>query len=196
MSMVYNFFGEVQYQGKWHNLGYQNLGADGSLRHQVLASVSRSFLGRLGDLVDSAAPIPFEDLAESTREIFLRDFAEYGGSVQNWPYRYLCDLPTLESLAGAPYENEYYLTANQIALLERGEADDIDEYLTAKELLALPETARREYTLYRWDEPLDSRQTIQGMVDALHHQISCFEQSIPADSQSKPDVIRVIYKIS
>lgn len=110
-------------------------------------------------------------------------------------YFHLCDLAALEALASAPYDNEYYLTRNQIALLEHGEADEIDEYLTAKELLSLSEEARREYVLYRWDEPLGSREAIQKMVDMLHNQVICFERSISFPIRSAPTAVRVLYRV-
>lgn len=197
MSTIYHFFTEARYQEKWYNIDYQTIGADGRLRHQFPTSLSRSFLGRLSDLVRGAVPVRFEDLAENTQQILLRDASpEKEAYVRKEHYFHLCDLAALEALATAPYENEYYLTHNQIALLERGEADDVEDYLTAKELLCLPEKARREYVLYRWDESLGNREAIQKMVDTLHDQLACFNRSLAFSSQMKPIAVRVLYRIS
>lgn len=87
-----------------------------------------------------------------------------------------------------------------LTLLERGEADEIDECLTAKELLGLPEEVRREYVLYRWDEPLGSREVIQKMADTLRHQMVCFERSLAVSGHSPPCLqasdVRVLYRVS
>ena len=101
----------------------------------------------------------------------------------------------------APYEYEFYITRNQMAALEAHQIDDIDDGLSAKELLELPEEARREYVLYRWDYPTNSRNTVQYLVRKLKEQLEQFNESIPYQSgipysDQKASEVRVLYRIS
>ena len=134
----------------------------------------------------------------------LRRTAAVGAVVQ----RPLCaaeciagNLADFEKLLKAPYQNEYYVTRNQIAAYESHEIDDICDYLTVHEVLELPYTARSEYVLYRWNDVFDNAEKIRSMVDRLRFQVECFNEALPYEAgQSYGDraasQVRVIYRIS
>ena len=47
MSTYYDFMVEAKYEGKWYNIDFHTKDIDGKLRHQYLATISRSFIGLL-----------------------------------------------------------------------------------------------------------------------------------------------------
>lgn len=111
------------------------------------------------------------------------------------------DLNDFERLLDGPFQMEYYVTRNQIAAYESHKIDDICEYLTAHELLELPQAARNEYVLYRWNDSFPNTETIKAMVDRLKYQVECFNDALPyKPGQSYGDraasQVRVIYRIS
>ena len=71
MSTYYDFMVEAKYEGKWYNIDFHTKDIDGKLRHQYLATISRSFIGLLEDRVNGAWAISFDDLAESTQQLLL-----------------------------------------------------------------------------------------------------------------------------
>ena len=158
MSTYYDFMVEAKYNGKWYNIDLHTKDIDGKLRHQYLATFSRSFVGQLESLIDGAWRIGFDEGGEDS--LRLEQFHVAG------------DLADFECLLNAPYQNEYYVTRNQIAAYESQEIDDICEYLTAHELLELPQSARSEYVLYRWNDSFGNIRQIQSMVSHLRYQVS------------------------
>ena len=48
MSTYYDFMVEAKYEGKWYNIDFHTKDIDGKLRHQYLATISRSFIGTAG----------------------------------------------------------------------------------------------------------------------------------------------------
>ena len=150
MSTYYDFMVEAKYEGKWYNIDFHTKDIDGKLRHQYLATISRSFIGLLEDQV---------------------------------------------------YQMEYYVTRNQIAAYEEHKIDEIYEYLTAHELLELPQATRNEYVLYRWNDTFANTENIRAMVERLKYQVECFNDALPyRTDQSYGDraasQIRVIYRIT
>lgn len=71
MSTYYDFMVETKYKDKWYNIDLHTKDIDGKLRHQYLATFSRSFIGQLENLIDGAWRIGFDDLAESTQNLLL-----------------------------------------------------------------------------------------------------------------------------
>lgn len=69
MSTYYDFMVEAKYNGKWYNIDLHTKDIDGKLRHQYLATFSRSFIGQLENLIDGAWRIGFDDLAESSQNL-------------------------------------------------------------------------------------------------------------------------------
>ena len=59
MSTYYDFMVEAKYKDKWHNIDLHTKDFDGKLRHQYLATFSRSFVGQLESLIDGAWRIGF-----------------------------------------------------------------------------------------------------------------------------------------
>ena len=153
-------------------------------------------------MIDHAAPLKFEDLAEGTRKILREDAQpQYEDSLELETFFYTGDLNDFEALLNAPYEYEYFVTRNQVAALEAHQIDDFSECLTAKDVLELPEAAREEYVLYRWDYPTNSRQIVQQIVDKLHDQLDFFNDSIPyrpgvPSSDQRASSVRVVYRLS
>jgi len=144
MSTYYDFMVEAKYKDKWYNIDLHTKDFDGKLRHQYLATFSRSFVGQLESLIDGAWRIGFDDLAESTQNLLLSSIpAECEDSVRLEQFYVAGNLADFEKLLKAPYQNEYYVTRNQIAAYESHEIDDICDYLTVHEVLELPYTARR-----------------------------------------------------
>lgn len=72
MSTYYDFMVEAKYKDKWYNIDLHTKDFDGKLRHQYLATFSRSFVGQLESLIDGAWRIGFDDLAESTQNLLLQ----------------------------------------------------------------------------------------------------------------------------
>lgn len=180
MSTTYKFFVEAFYAGKWYNIDYLTQGTDGCLNHQYLAKISRSFLGLLEPLIPSGHCLNFEELAETSQTLLLEETKEeHEDYVRLGKYFVLGDLKTLETTLNSPYMYEGYVTRNNAALIENGNDEDPCEFLTAHELLALPEEARREYVLLKWDFPYDTRNQLRRMVEKVHDQLEAFNHSIP-----------------
>lgn len=180
MSTTYKFFVEAFYAGKWYNIDYLTQGAEGRLNHQYLATISRSFLGLLAPLIPSGQCLNFEELAETTQTLLLEETQEkYEDYVRLGKYFILGDLKTLETTLNSPYMYEGYVTRNDAALIESGEDEEPFDILSAHELLGLPEEARREYVLLKWDFPYGSRNQLRRMVEKVHDQLEAFNHSIP-----------------
>lgn len=202
MSTYYDFMVEAKYEGKWYNIDFHTKDIDGKLRHQYLATISRSFIGLLEDRVNGAWAISFDDLAESTQQLLLAStFEGREDSLRLERFYVAGNLDDFERLLNGPYQMEYYVTRNQIAAYEEQKIDEIYEYLTAHELLELPQAARSEYVLYRWDDTFANTENIRAMVERLKYQVECFNDALPYRAgQSYGDraasQIRVIYRIT
>ena len=202
MSTYYDFMVEAKYEGKWYNIDFHTKDIDGKLRHQYLATISRSFLGNLEDLVNGAWTLGFEDLAEGTQQLLLAStFEGCEDSLKLEQFYVAGNLSDFESLLEVPFQMEYYVTRNQIAAYESHKIDEIYEYLTAHELLELPQAARNEYVLYKWNDTYANAESIKAMVERLKYQVECFNDALPCKAgQSYGDraasQVRVIYRIS
>lgn len=140
MSTYYDFMVEAKYEGKWYNIDFHTKDIDGKLRHQYLATISRSFISLLEDQVNGAWAIGFDDLAESTQQLLLAStFEGREDSLRLERFYVAGNLDDFERLLNGPYQMEYYVTRNQIAAYEEHKIDEIYEYLTAHELLELPQ---------------------------------------------------------
>lgn len=202
MSTYYDFMVEAKYEGKWYNIDFHTKDIDGKLRHQYLATISRSSIGLLEDRVNGAWAISFDDLAESTQQLLLAStFEGREDSLRLERFYVAGNLDDFERLLNGPYQMEYYVTRNQIAAYEEQKIDEIYEYLTAHELLELPQAARSEYVLYRWNDTFANTENIRAMVERLKYQVECFNDALPyRTDQSYGDraasQIRVIYRIT
>lgn len=202
MSTYYDFMVEAKYEGKWYNIDFHTKDIDGKLRHQYLATISRSFIGLLEDRVNGAWAISFDDLAASTQQLLLAStFEGREDSLRLERFYVAGNLDDFERLLNGPYQMEYYVTRNQIAAYEEQKIDEIYEYLTAHELLELPQAARSEYVLYRWNDTFANTENIRAMVERLKYQVECFNDALPyRTDQSYGDraasQIRVIYRIT
>lgn len=202
MSTYYDFMVEAKYEGKWYNIDFHTKDIDGKLRHQYLATISRNFIGLLEDQVNGAWAIGFDDLAESTQQLLLAStFEGREDSLRLERFYVAGNLDDFERLLNGPYQMEYYVTRNQIAAYEEHKFDEINEYLTAHELLELPQATRNEYVLYRWNDTFANAENIRAMVERLKHQVECFNDALPYRAgQSYGDraasQIRVIYRIT
>lgn len=202
MSTYYDFMVEAKYEGKWYNIDFHTKDIDGKLRHQYLATISRSFIGLLEDRVNGAWAISFDDLAESTQQLLLAStFEGREDSLRLERFYVAGNLDDFERLLNGPYQMEYYVTRNQIAAYEEQKIDEIYEYLTAHELLELPQAARSEYVLYRWNDTFANTENIRAMVERLKYQVECFNDALPyRTDQSYGDraasQLRVIYRIT
>lgn len=202
MSTYYDFMVEAKYEGKWYNIDFHTKDIYGKLRHQYLATISRSFIGLLEDRVNGAWAISFDDLAESTQQLLLAStFEGREDSLRLERFYVAGNLDDFERLLNGPYQMEYYVTRNQIAAYEEQKIDEIYEYLTAHELLELPQAARSEYVLYRWNDTFANTENIRAMVERLKYQVECFNDALPyRTDQSYGDraasQIRVIYRIT
>ena len=202
MSTYYDFMVEAKYEGKWYNIDFHTKDIDGKLRHQYLATISRNFIGLLEDQVNGAWAIGFDDLAESTQQLLLAStFEGREDSLRLERFYVAGNLDDFERLLNGPYQMEYYVTRNQIAAYEEHKIDEIYEYLTAHELLELPQATRHEYVLYRWNDTFANTENIRAMVERLKYQVECFNDALPYRAgQSYGDraasQIRVIYRIT
>ena len=202
MSTYYDFMVEAKYEGKWYNIDFHTKDIDGKLRHQYLATISRNFIGLLEDQVNGAWAIGFDDLAESTQQLLLAStFEGREDSLRLERFYVVGNLDDFERLLNGPYQMEYYVTRNQIAAYEEHKFDEINEYLTAHELLELPQATRNEYVLYRWNDTFANAENIRAMVERLKYQVECFNDALPYRAgQSYGDraasQIRVIYRIT
>ena len=202
MSTYYDFMVEAKYEGKWYNIDFHTKDIDGKLRHQYLATISRNFIGLLEDQVNGAWAIGFDDLAESTQQLLLAStFEGREDSLRLERFYVAGNLDDFERLLNGPYQMEYYVTRNQIAAYEEHKFDEINAYLTAHELLELPQATRNEYVLYRWNDTFANAENIRAMVERLKYQVECFNDALPYRAgQSYGDraasQIRVIYRIT
>lgn len=202
MSTYYDFMVEAKYEGKWYNIDFHTKDIDGKLRHQYLATISRSFIGLLEDRVNGAWAISFDDLAESTQQLLLAStFEGREDSLRLERFYVAGNLDDFERLLNGPYQMEYYVTRNQIAAYEEHKIDEIYEYLTAHELLELPQAARSEYVLYHWNDTFANTENIRAMVERLKYQVECFNDALPYRTDQfygdrAASQIRVIYRIT
>ena len=202
MSTYYDFMVEAKYEGKWYNIDFHTKDIDGILRHQYLATISRSFIGLLEDQVNGAWAIGFDDLAESTQQLLLAStFEGREDSLRLERFYVAGNLDDFERLLNGPYQMEYYVTRNQIAAYEEQKIDEIYEYLTAHELLELPQATQNEYVLYRWNDTFANTENIRAMVERLKYQVECFNDALPYRAgQTYGDratsQIRVLYRIA
>lgn len=202
MSTYYDFMVEAKYEGKWYNIDFHTKDIDGKLRHQYLATISRSFIGLLEDQVNGAWAIGFDDLAESTQQLLLAStFEGREDSLRLERFYVAGNLDDFERLLNGPYQMEYYVTRNQIAAYEEHKIDEIYEYLTAHELLELPQATRNEYVLYRWNDTFANTENIRAMVERLKYQVECFNDALPyraglSYGDRAASQIRVIYRIT
>lgn len=202
MGTYYDFMVEAKYKGTWHNIDFHSPGLDGRMRHRPLATISGSFLGLLEEPVHAAAHLTFEELSESTQEILLKSaLPQREDAMRLNHYFLLGDLEDFERLATSPYQFELYVTRNQVAQFERGDLDDIPDGLSAQELLELPEEARREYVLYRWDYPCGTRETVKYMLEKVREQLELFNNSIPYRRDLPRDelhasAVRILFSVS
>lgn len=202
MDTYYDFMVEAKYNGAWHNIDFHSAGSDGRMRHHYLASIPHDLIGLLEKAVHAAVHISFEDLSESTQKALLNSKTTYGeDGIKLNHYFVLGDLQLLEKIAAQPYQFEQYVTRNEIARYECGDIEEITNGLTAREFLDLPEEVRREYVLYRWDDPHHSRATVQYMAAKAHEQVDLFNRSIPYKRDIPADeitasAVRIIYAIS
>ena len=126
MSTYYDFMVEAKYEGKWYNIDFHTKDIDGKLRHQYLATISRSFIGLLEDQVNGAWAISFDDLAESTQQLLLAStFEGREDSLRLERFYVAGNLDDFERLLNGPYQMEYYVTRNQIAAYEEQKIDEI-----------------------------------------------------------------------
>lgn len=202
MSTYYDFMVEAKYEGKWYNIDFHTKDIDGKLRHQYLATISRNFIGLLEDQVNGAWAIGFDDLAESTQQLLLAStFEGREDSLRLERFYVAGNLDDFERLLNGPYQMEYYVTRNQIAAYEEHKFDEINEYLTAHELLELPQATRNEYVLYRWNDTFANAENIRAMVERLKYQVECFNDALPyragqSYGNRAASQIRVIYRIT
>lgn len=202
MSTYYDFMVEAKYEGKWYNIDFHTKDIDGKLRHQYLATISRSFIGLLEDQVNGAWAIGFDDLAESTQQLLLAStFEGREDSLRLERFYVAGNLDDFERLLNGPYQMEYYVTRNQIAAYEEHKIDEIYEYLTAHELLELPQATRNEYVLYRWNDTFANTENIRAMVERLKYQVECFNDALPyragrSYGDRAASQVRVIYRIT
>ena len=202
MSTYYDFMVEAKYEGKWYNIDFHTKDIDGKLRHKYLATISLNFIGLLEDQVNGARAIGFDDMAESTQQLLLAStFEGREDSLRLERFYVAGNLDDFERLLNGPYQMEYYVTRNQIAAYEEHKFDEINEYLTAHELLELPQATRNEYVLYRWNDTFANAENIRAMVERLKYQVECFNDALPYRAgQSYGDraasQIRVIYRIT
>ena len=186
MSTYYDFMVEAKYEGKWYNIDFHTKDIDGLLEDQV----------------NGAWAIGFDDLAESTQQLLLAStFEGREDSLRLERFYVAGNLDDFERLLNGPYQMEYYVTRNQIAAYEEHKIDEIYEYLTAHELLELPQATRNEYVLYRWNDTFANTENIRAMVERLKYQVECFNDALPYRAgQSYGDraasQIRVIYRIT
>ena len=202
MSTYYDFMVEAKYNGTWYNIDFHSRALDGRMRHHYLASISRSFLGLLEESVHAAVHLKFDELSESTQKILLDNaLPQYEDAVRLDHYFLMGDLDDLARLAESPFQFERFVTRNQVAKFESGEIEDIDDGLTSQELLGLPQEAQREYVLYKWDYPNNTRATVKYMVDKIREEVELFNDSIPYQrglplDELNASAVRIIFKIS
>lgn len=180
MSTTYKFFTEVFYAGKWYNIDYLTKGAEGELNHQYLVTLSRSRIGLLAPLIPSGRCLNFEELAETSQALLLEETSEeYEDYMRLGKYFVLGSWKDLECISNSPYMYQGFITRNDVARLEEGNDEEPPEILTVRDLLALPEEARSEYVLFKWDNPYESRKILRKMVDTVIDQVAAFNKTIP-----------------
>lgn len=179
MSTYYDFMAEAFFDGAWHNIDYFTMKLDGTFKHHLMCSISRSFLGLLEDAVHEASELDFSELSPNTQQIILSEYSpECRDSAREGKYYAIYDIDGLRKLAQSRWEHEHFVTRYQIERYEQS-GEEIDEWLTAHEVLELPAGARSEYVLYRWNSVESHTEQIRDMISRLDHQIELFEESIP-----------------
>lgn len=84
MSTYYDFMVEAKYEGKWYNIDFHTKDIDGKLRHQYLATISRSFIGLLEDQVNGAWAIGFDTWLRARSSFYLQVLLKAERIVFDW----------------------------------------------------------------------------------------------------------------
>ena len=180
MSTHYDFMLEAMYDGKWYNADYFIRKIDGTLKHLSLECLPSYYLGYLKDFRYNAGVLQFEQLAEGTQTYLLGNPEEVVEEyVRKETYYDVGSIRDLEFLLEAQVPMEYYVTPTQIKAFEVGKLENIEEFLTAHELLELPVDARGEYRLYRWYDDMRDYLRLSEMVNRAKEQLQCFNDAIP-----------------
>lgn len=155
MSTYYDFMVEAKYEGKWYNIDFHTKDIDGKLRHQYLATISRSFIGLLEDRVNGAWAISFDDLAASTQQLLLAStFEGREDSLRLERFYVAGNLDDFERLLNGPYQMEYYVTRNQT---DEGRNYDRRPFATVEEM--------NQYILERWNAKINNGDTVYILGD-------------------------------
>lgn len=152
MSTSYYMYTEVNIDGKWTciNNKITNIEKGNVIISETYYNGSRSYFGETADKInDIGYQLEYNELSDEVKNIFksYEEHPEYfhGFAVSDKEMR-ACfpEDRTLKEFCG-------YVPKNMLFNFQTGELDDIYEYLSADEYLALPESKKAFYQFYEWN---------------------------------------------
>ncbi|MBR2883725.1 MAG: hypothetical protein IKB93_02935 [Clostridia bacterium] len=152
MSTSYYMYTEVNIDGKWTCINNRIIDVERNeeLMSETYYSGSRSYFGETADKIrDIGTLLKYDDLSDDVKSIFpsykenpeyFRGFAVYDNEME------AC-FPEDRMLK----EFRGYVKKDILFSFQTGELDDIYEYLSADEYLALPDEKKSFYQFYEWN---------------------------------------------
>lgn len=148
MSVYHDIYLEGLVDGVWTALGPWFKADDGTFNIAPVMS-GQSGLGMmvsdLGCWYGAPADISADVLS---RAVYVDGSGEECKLTCRW-----FELSDLGDIDPSRYEHEGYAPCGEVSAFERGDAEDIWDWLSPREYGALPADEKQAYTYYRWSEP-------------------------------------------
>ena len=152
MSTSYYIYTEVNIDGKWVciNNKLKNVEKNSDVLCETYYSGSRTYFQATADKIESVGRfIQHKDLSDDVKNLFdySEEYKGYWRAFTTTPEEMRSCFPKDSSVK----EHCGYVHKDVIFDYQTGEADDIYEWFSADEYLALPEAKKRCYSYLEWD---------------------------------------------
>lgn len=171
MSTHYFMYTEVKVDGKWVCVNNKLKNADKGTERisDTYYSGSRSYFRETADKIEEIGrPIRHNELSAELQEIFscTEDSLQYWRAFAVDPEKMYACFPRDSALK----ECCGYVQKNVLFAYQTGDIDDIYEYLSADEYLALPEEKRKCYSYYEWNSSFGWFKHFKEILEHFHWQ--------------------------
>ena len=154
MSVEYDLYLEGLIEGEWAALGPWFKGRDSSFHLGPVMSGQSSVRMMLQDLPCIwGAP---SDISPDVREKLVCAGCTVSGNTTTdlcFEQAQWFSLSALDKIDPARFEHEAYVPRDLVHAFERGDCDEICDWLAPGEYGSLPADEKEAYTYYRWTEP-------------------------------------------
>ena len=179
MGTHYNIYAEINVNGMWYNLSPTMKKYDGTLAVRPVYDSGSFFYSICSDLEDHRTGIGIpDDMSAELRSLFRKNLDEkhealypdmtcrdfYDQSIFSVRYS---DTVANRIIKDKEHKYEGYVSKRLIAAFEVNETEEIYNWLTTEEYMALPEKDKRLYRFYGWDEPYDEYYIYRTIYERL-----------------------------